>query len=153
MITLLIECYSIDMTDPVKSGQGRRELKARATRLRVLGAAERLFVRDGYAAASISAIANEADVAVQTVYAVFGTKRAILAELLDLRIAGDDQLIPVRDRESWQAMERGTDARLQLDQLAAIATGIGQRIAALYEVMAGAAGADPEIAAMFAERQ
>jgi len=153
MPTLLIECYSIHMADPVKSGPGRRELKAQATRRRVLDAAERLFVRDGYAATSISAIADEGDVAVQTVYAVFSTKRSILAELLDLRIAGDDQLIPVRDRESWQAMEHGTDARLQLTQLAAIATGIGQRIAALYEVMAGAAGSDPEIAAMYAERQ
>jgi hypothetical protein len=50
-------------------------------------------------------------------------------------------------------MERGTDACRQLAQLAAIATGIGQRIAALYEVMAGAAGSDPEIAAIYTDRQ
>ena len=44
-----------------------------------------LFIRDGYTATAIAAIAAAADVAVQTVYAVFGTKRAILAELLAAR--------------------------------------------------------------------
>jgi AcrR family transcriptional regulator len=139
--------------DAVKVNPGRRALKARATRHRVLDAAEALFIRDGYAATTITAIAAEADVAVQTVYAVFGTKRAILAELLDLRIAGDDRLIPVRDREDWRAMERERDARLQVTALASIATRIGARIAALHEVMAGAAGSDQEIAAMYAGRQ
>lgn len=43
-------------------------------------------------------LAEQADVAVQTVYAVFGTKRAILTELLDVRIVGDDQSTTLRDR-------------------------------------------------------
>lgn len=51
----------------------------------MLAAAESLFVADGYAATTIAAIAEKADVAVQTVYAVFGNKRAILAELLAIR--------------------------------------------------------------------
>lgn len=73
------------MEEPVKPVPGRRARKALATRHRVLDAAEILFVRDGYAAATIAAIAEKADVAVQTVYAVFGNKRAILAELLAIR--------------------------------------------------------------------
>ena len=66
------------MDEPVKSGLGRRQRKAQATRRRVLDAAETLFIRDGYATTTMAAIAGEADVAVQTVYAVFGTKRALL---------------------------------------------------------------------------
>jgi AcrR family transcriptional regulator len=119
----------------------------------VLDAAETLFIRDGYAATTMTAIAETADVAIQTVYAVFGTKRAILTQLLDIRIVGDDHETPLRDREDWQAMERETDPRRQLALLAAISARIGNRIAALLEVMAAAAGSDPEIAAAYRRQQ
>jgi hypothetical protein len=49
-------------------------------------------------------------------------------------------------------MERETDPRRQLALLASIATRIGNRVAALLEVMA-AAGSDPEIAAMYEQQQ
>ncbi len=166
------------MDDPVKTGPGRQERKALATRRRVLDAAERLFIRDGYATTTIAAVAEAADVAVQTVYAIFGNKRAILAQLLQVRVVGDDQAIPRRDRADWQArerepdpplrsvlsmsrtfgadwqaMEREPEPRRQLALLAAIATRIGSRIAALYAVMAAAAGSDPEIAALYQHQQ
>jgi TetR/AcrR family transcriptional regulator of autoinduction and epiphytic fitness len=119
----------------------------------VLDAAEALFVRDGYAATTITAIAEAGDVAVQTVYVVFGSKRAILTELLDVAIVGDDPQAPLRDRQDWQEMEREADPRRQVALLAGIATRIGGRIAALTEVMAAAAGSDPDIAAMYTQRQ
>jgi AcrR family transcriptional regulator len=129
---------------------GRRERKALETRRRMLDAAERLFTRHGYAATPLTAIADRADVAVQTVYAVFGTKRAILTELIDARIVGDDQASgALKDREDWRAMEREADPRRQVALLASIATRIGSRSAAIVEVMAAAAGADPEIAALY----
>ncbi len=143
----------MSMDDVVKAPAGRREQKARATRRRILAAAEALFVRDGYAATTMAAIAEAADVAAQTVYAVFGTKRAILGELLDVRVVGDDREVALRDREEWRAMEGEGDPRRQLALLAAIAARIGGRIASLYAVMAGAAGADPEIAAMYRRQQ
>ncbi len=67
----------------------RRQQKALATRGRVLDAALELFLADGYATTTITAIADAADVAVQTVYAVFGTKKAILDELRARAVAGD----------------------------------------------------------------
>lgn len=51
------------------------------TRRRILDAARQLFFRDGYAVTTLKAVAVEAAVAVQTVYAVFGSKAAILSEL------------------------------------------------------------------------
>jgi AcrR family transcriptional regulator len=143
----------MDMKEPVKPAPGRRARKALATRHRVLDAAETLFLRDGYAATTIAAIAEEADVAVQTVYAVFGTKRAILNELLAIRVAGDDDAIPLQSREPWQAIEREPDPRRQLALLAALATQIGNRIGGLYQVLAGAAGSDPEMAELYRKRQ
>jgi TetR/AcrR family transcriptional regulator of autoinduction and epiphytic fitness len=134
-------------------GPGRRERKALQTRRRILDAAERLFVQTGYTATTITAIAEAADVAAQTVYAVFGTKRAILAELLEVRTVGDDTSMPLRDREYWQAMENQADPHRQLEMLAVIATRIGERIGALSQVLSVAAGSDADIAALYQQRQ
>jgi AcrR family transcriptional regulator len=119
----------------------------------VLDAAETLFTRDGYAATTMVAIADHADVAVQTLYAVFGTKRAILTELIDARVLGDDHSGSLPDRADWQTMERETDPRRQIALFASIATRIGTRSAAINEVLAAAAGSDPEIAATYQQQR
>lgn len=53
------------------------------TRTRIAEAARRLFIRDGYGATTLAAIAAEAGVAVQTVYAVYRSKTGILRALRD----------------------------------------------------------------------
>jgi AcrR family transcriptional regulator len=141
------------MTLGVNGQPTRRARKAQATRERILDTAEALFVRDGYAATTIAAIADQADVAVQTVYAVFGTKRAILSELLAVRVTGDDGGSGLTDRDEWRAMEAETDPGRQLKLLAAIASRIGERMGALYSVLAGASGSDPEVAEMHRRQQ
>jgi AcrR family transcriptional regulator len=140
------------MGEAVKT-PGRRERKAHETRRRVLEAAETLFVRDGYVASTMTAIADTADLAVQTLYAVFGTKRSILTELLAERVVGDQEAATLQERQAWQAMEEESDPRRQLTLLAAIATRIGTRIAALYQVTASAAASDPEIAELYRRQQ
>jgi len=55
-----------------------RQRQALETRARVVGAARRLFAARGYATTTIQAIAEEAGVAVPTVYDAFGSKRGIL---------------------------------------------------------------------------
>ena len=66
-----------------------RKAQAAATRRSILDAAHALFVADGYAATTIQAIADDAGVAVQTVYAVFGNKRR-LDQVIEAAIVGDD---------------------------------------------------------------
>jgi AcrR family transcriptional regulator len=58
-----------------------RAERAEATRRRIEAAARLRFARDGYAATTLKAVAREAGVAVQTVYAVFGSKAGILRAL------------------------------------------------------------------------
>jgi len=58
-----------------------REEHAQITRQRIAAAARKLFARDGYAATKLAEIAVEAGVAVQTVYAVYGSKAGILDTL------------------------------------------------------------------------
>lgn len=72
-------------------------------------AARRLFLRDGYASTTIQALAKEADVAVQTVYASFGSKREVLKELFDISVVGDNEQIPLIERPEWQAWETESD--------------------------------------------
>jgi AcrR family transcriptional regulator len=140
------------MDASVKAELSRRDRKALANRRRMLDAAESLFTRDGYAATTMTAIAEEADMAVQTLYAVFGAKRAILTELVDARVRGDDHRGSLPGSEDWQAMEHEPHPRRQIELLASIATSIGRRSATINEVMAAAASADSEIAALY-ERQ
>jgi AcrR family transcriptional regulator len=61
----------------------RRQQQAEATRQDIVAAARRLFAERGYAATSMSDIAAEAGVAVQTIYASCGSKRELVLALLD----------------------------------------------------------------------
>ncbi|HEX4866651.1 MAG TPA: helix-turn-helix domain-containing protein [Acidimicrobiales bacterium] len=132
------------MPEPVKTKFPRREKKARATRLAILAAARQLFVAGGYGATTIQAIADEADVAVQTVYAVFGNKRAILAELVDDAIAGDDAEIVVNDREWMRPVWEAPTAAERLQAYAAAVRRIMDRAADVFAVVAAAATTDPD---------
>jgi AcrR family transcriptional regulator len=131
----------------------RRHMKAAATRRRVLDAATSLFLRDGYAASTMTAIADEADVAVQTIYAIFGNKRTILTEMLAVQVVGGDDSRLLVDRDDWLAMECEADPRRQLALLARIATQIGGRMAAVYEMVSAAAASDAEIAAVYSRQR
>jgi len=60
-----------------------RSKQADGTRARIAAAARKLILSRGFEAATVGAIAQEAGVAVPTVYAVFGSKHRILTELVD----------------------------------------------------------------------
>jgi AcrR family transcriptional regulator len=80
-----------------------------ATRLRVVGAAQRLFTGHGYPATTIEAIAEAADVPLPTLYRLFGSKRALLTAALDTCFGGDDQPIAFADRPAIRAAQAETD--------------------------------------------
>ncbi len=67
----------------------RRQADAAATRANIIDAAARLFIRDGYVATSLKAIAAEADVSVPTVHAN-GPKHALLIAAFERTFAGDE---------------------------------------------------------------
>ena len=60
-----------------------RQRQAAATRGAIVAAARRLFAQHGYVDTPVAQIAEEAGVAVQTVYKSMGTKRAILMVLVE----------------------------------------------------------------------
>jgi TetR/AcrR family transcriptional regulator, regulator of autoinduction and epiphytic fitness len=128
-----------------------RERQAQQTRRRIVEAAAALFVREGYAATSIGAIAAEAQVAVPTVYASLRSKANILRAVVDLTVRGDDDASPLADRAVWQEVERETDPRGAIVAFAALHRSICQREAAVFAQIEAAAGGDPEATALLAE--
>src|SRR5213083_2359267 len=70
--------YAALVTVKRRYESAHRQEQARQTRRAILDAAAMLFVDPGYAATPLTAVAAEAGVAVQTVYAVFGSKGNLL---------------------------------------------------------------------------
>lgn len=129
--------------------EGRRQRAARQTRQRIVSAAHDLFVQQGYAATTIQQIAERADVAWQTVYSVFGNKVAILSAVFDVAVAGDDEPVRIIDRPFAQAIRETADPTEKTRLHARHMRETYARIAGITGVIEAAAGADPEIAALW----
>lgn len=133
--------------------ESRRQRAARQTRQRIVTAAHELFLAQGFEATTIRQIAERADVAWQTVYAVFGNKVAILSTVFDVAVAGDDEPVRVMDRPFAQTIRATADpvekARLHARHMRETYA----RIAGIVGVIEAAAGADPEIAALWRKLQ
>lgn len=133
---------------PVKRSysSAKRQAQARETRRAIIDSARDLFVADGFAATTMQAIAEEAGVAVQTVYAVFGTKRELLRQLIETSITGDDEPEPITERAEAQAVAAEPDPRRRAELDAAMSRAITERVAPIVRVVGEAAASDPELA-------
>lgn len=120
-------------------------------------AAYNLFSAHGYLGTTISAVAEEAEVAVPTIYYTFGTKAALLEESLGAAIVGFDrwrepppdpqmeQLLPWHDW--WAEFASSPTSSAAFDIFFSHGVRILKRAAPLVAAMHGAAG-DPEAAAV-----
>jgi TetR/AcrR family transcriptional regulator, regulator of autoinduction and epiphytic fitness len=131
----------------------RRQQQAKETRRAILDAAAVLFVDPGYAATPLTTVAAKAGVAVQTVYAVFGTKRQLLSELVDVTIAGDDEPVALPDRAFVAEINALAGAAAKLARYAHHLARTNARTAEVILALAGAATADPDAAAIWRKNQ
>jgi AcrR family transcriptional regulator len=125
--------------------RGRRS-QAAARRAAVLRAGQDLLVANGYSATTMAAVAEAAEVSVETVYKSFGNKPELVRQILGAAVAGDDDAVALIDR---RAMQTALHARSGAQILAAFAdastdilTRIGPLLATL--LVAGRAG-EPEL--------
>jgi TetR/AcrR family transcriptional regulator, regulator of autoinduction and epiphytic fitness len=125
----------------------RRQEQARRTRERIIAAACERFLASGYTAATMREIAKAAGVAVQTVELVFGTKRELLKAVIDVAIAGDDQPVPVLQRD-WARAESTAEVTEFLAIAGHAVRIVADRVAGLLAVVDEAASTDREIAAL-----
>jgi AcrR family transcriptional regulator len=129
-----------------------RAEQAARTRARIIEAAGELFGSQGYARTSIRAIAEKADVAQDTVYAVFGTKARVLTALIDARLAPSGAA-SVLDRPEAQAVRDEPDQHRQIHLFAQDIAAISARVRPVYEIMRGASAVEAEMAGVFAEME
>jgi len=121
-----------------------RQRQALATRRLIAQAARKLFTDNGYAATSIEAVAIEAGVSPRTVYAIFGTKKAILGAVCEewLREAGVMEAIAAGLTES--------DLARRLELVARTSRRQWELDRGVRRMIGGAAAADADVARMLA---
>lgn len=110
----------------------------------IVDAARRLFTEQGYGATSIAEVAEEAGVAVPTVYASVGTKATLLRMLLD-RI---DEEAGIGELAS--ELQTATSARRVLELEVRITRQLAERCGDIIAALQSAAGVEPEMAKTFA---
>ena len=107
-----LHCMSSESTIPLSDSQcPSRSASTRATRRKILQAAQEHFERDGYAAASMAAIAATAGVSLKTVYLVFETKANLLRALWHLLLRGDRDTVPVGQQDWYREVLDEPDPR------------------------------------------
>jgi AcrR family transcriptional regulator len=130
-----------------------RAEQAAQTRLRILESAGLLFAERGYAATTIDTIAAGAGVAVDTVYAAFGTKKGIISAVIDLRVTGSGEGSDVLAGEGPRALQTITDQRAIIAAFSADIAARIERVRPIDDVMRSAAEVDPDIAELRARMQ
>ncbi len=122
----------------------RRDL-AQRTREKILAGARELFRDRGYGATTIQEIATRATVAVPTVYATFGSKRAILLQLLD-----SIEVVAKQSSLLASLAEHAGDPRMQLRIFVDFHVRLFTLGADMIRIAQLAGEADPDIAALWA---
>lgn len=126
-----------------------REEGAQRTRQAIVAAASELFTERGYVATSLAEIAVAAGVARPTVFAAFGSKPALLRQVLDQALAGDDAPVAVADRPWFRPVWDATTPGAVLDAYAEACILIARRAARLFETVRRAADDAPEVAELW----
>jgi AcrR family transcriptional regulator len=130
-----------------------REEQARATRRAVVIAARDLFVELGWSRTTIDAVAARAGVSRKTVFTSVGGKAALLKLALDWALVGDDEPVPMSERQVIEEMEQLTDPRALVARWARFVAELEERAAPLAAVLVVAADTDPEAAGVYAESE
>ncbi len=123
-----------------------REAEAARTRERIVSAAERLFVRDGYAATPLRAVAVEAGVSVQSVQ-LAGPKSSLLIAAFERAFAGDEGRHPLADRAEMREILAEPEDAVALTRYAAFIAAANRRTGRLWRAMTAAADADAAVRA------
>jgi AcrR family transcriptional regulator len=126
-----------------------RTRQAADRRLALAVAARDLFVKHGYQATTMDAVAARAGVSLKTVYNAYSTKAGLLRAVWDLSLKGDLDPAGVAERQWYTAMLAEPDPQLQLTMTAENSRIVKTRIGPMLKVIRDAASADPDLAALW----
>src|SRR4026209_860428 len=124
----------------------RRQAQAEETRRQILAASHKLFMERGYAGATIEAIATEAGVAPETIYAVFKNKKKSLVNLINfLSATKAEEKTPLLQRAGPQAVAHKRDQHRQIQMFAQVVANNLEGNASISEIILVAAKTDQDI--------
>jgi AcrR family transcriptional regulator len=115
-----------------------RRRRAEDTRAAIIGAARRLFLSEGFGATTIAGIAQAASCSAPTVYAMFGSKDAILAAVIDAASFG------ARFEQLVAEVKETEDPEQRLRMAVRIARTIYEAERAEFDLLRGAGVVSPE---------
>lgn len=124
-----------------------RDGQAAQTKSLVLEAAKRLFLREGFGRVTIKMLAQEADVSMPTVYALFKSKRGVLQALIEAALPPEQFLALVEEAMQEQSAER------HLYISAKMARQIYDAEREFLDLMRGASVLSPELQELERERE
>ena len=127
----------------------RRREQARLNREAVIAVARRRFLKDGFAATTITSIATDAGVSTDTIYKSFGGKPGLVRAMCEDALAGAGPVPTEQRSDAMQAAEPDPIKLLRI--LGTLTTEVAPRIAPLLLVLATSAGTDPAMAQLKAD--
>ena len=128
-----------------------RAEQARTTKHAIVAAATQLFVRDGYGATTVDAIAAAAGVSRKTVFTSVGGKVEALKLARDWAIVGDDEPVPMLERPWIKNAMQQRDARKVIELYAQNYVISASRVAPIHHVIESAKGLDDDVRALSVE--
>ncbi len=117
-----------------------RQRQAEETRRRILVAARELFESRGYALTTVEAIAELAEVSPKTVTAIFGSKRVLLAEVIN------PEALNPRVQQLIEELRATEDQALRLSLVAQITRRAYEPLVSSLELLRTAGAVAPELA-------
>jgi TetR/AcrR family transcriptional regulator, regulator of autoinduction and epiphytic fitness len=140
----------VDATQSRVYRSPRRQAQAEATRSAIVRAAARLFADRGYAGTTMQAVADEAGVAVESVYKA-GSKAQLLRHAHDEAVAGDDRPAALLERDEVRAALTVDDQRALIRTFSRTVADRARTLSPISRAFVQAAGADPAINASWEE--
>lgn len=143
------------MSKPVKRRRtyrsARRAEQAEETRRRILAAARQVFIAEGYATATMAAVAAEAGTAVETVYAAFGSKPELLASAVRASLSPTEGEGPLH-RTGAGAVRDAADPREHVRLFTKDIAALLAEVSPIFDVVASARR-EPKIGELYQRMQ
>ena len=126
-----------------------RRQRAQLTRESIVANATELFLRDGYTATTVAAIASAARVSADTLYKTFGGKPGLVRAIRERALEGDGP-VPAEERsDTTQANE--PDPHKIIEMWGRLTSEVAPRVAPILLLLRAAAASDPEVQSLLDE--
>jgi AcrR family transcriptional regulator len=132
-------------TSRTYNSRGRQE-QARRNRDSILDIAHAGFLAHGYAATTMTSIADKAGVAVDTVHKAFGGKAGLVRAIYERSLAGDGPVAAPHRSDEMQRTE--LDPHVVVRRWGALGAEVAPLVAPIHLLVRDAAITDPDMAAL-----